>query len=385
MTDRAAPPKLLIVDEDAVSRQKIAHALHVAGYQEVIQVSAAETAERALETQGPFALVILDVRLPDGSGLALLAKLAPQAPQTVTIMTTAGQGVLTAIDCLKRGAYDYVLKPVDAESILLSVGVALKRRQHELAELQRHREVAELVEERLSMLEQTRSALVGAICRLAEFGSPHYHVHPERVARYSEIVAHELGRRSPYAPFVTHDFLHDIAEAALLHDIGKLGLPDSILIKPEDLTPEEEALLQTHTTLGRDICLSVLGQLRSPGDSFIHMAAEVTGSHHERWDGNGFPDRLKETQVPLSARIVSLADYYDVWRTPMVYRPDWLPPAEVAEMIFDQAGTKFDPVVVEAFRRSRMAIAEVEEELTTDYSVAPRAPEPTHHDSTLVF
>jgi putative two-component system response regulator len=301
------------------------------------------------------------------------------------IMTTAGQGLLTAIDCLKRGAYDYVLKPVDADSIQLSVGVALKRRQHELAELQKHRQVEELVEERLSMLEETRSALVSAICRLAEFGSPHHHVHPERVAQYSQIIAAELARRSPYAPFVGHDFLHNIPEAALLHDIGKLGLPDSILLKPDDLTPEEEALLQTHTTVGRDICLSVLGQLKSPGDSFIHMAAEVTASHHERWDGSGFPERLKGADIPLSARIVSLADYYDVWRTPMVYRPDWLPARKVAEMIFDQSGSKFDPIVVEAFKRSRPAIAEAEEVLSHDYSLAPRAPEATHHDSTLVY
>jgi len=377
-------PGILIVDGDAIARQKIARALQVAGYSEVNQASTVETAERMLQSEGPFALVILDVRLPDESGLVLLEKLAPKAPRTVVIMTAAEQGLLTAIDCLKRGAYDCLLKPVDADSVRVSAGTALKRRQREMAELQTQRLVEELVEERLSALHKTRGALIGAVCRLAEFCTPHPHVHPERVARYSQIIAGELASRSPYAPFISQDFLDNIPEAALLHDIGKLALPDSILLKPDDLTPDEDALLQTHTIMGRDICLSALEQLKSEGNGFIHMAAEVTASHHERWDGSGFPDRLRGLEIPLSARIVSLADYYDVWRTPMVYRADWLSPDELAEMISDQSESKFDPIVVEAFRRSRPAFAQTEQELPSDFSLAPGDPEATPRDTTLV-
>jgi putative two-component system response regulator len=361
-----APPKILVVDEEPAARERITRALHLAGYREVFHAANGEMARRILDAQGPFALVILSLRLPDESGLALLADLAPRAPETIVIMTTAGHGLLSAIDCLKHGAYDYVLKPIDFEGIQLSVGVALKRRQHELSEMERHREVEALVEERLSILEETRSALLLAVCRMAEFGSPGTHVHPERVARYSRIMAEELGRRSPYAPFVTAQFLHNLPEAALLHDIGKLTLPGDLLSKEGPLTPAEEVLLQGHAAAGRDICLAVARRLEGGEDSFVHMAAEVTASHHERWDGKGYPAGLNGPEIPLSARIVGLADYYDVWRTPMAYRLESRPAWRVAEMIHDQSGQKFDPAVVAAFRRCRPAIARAEKELADD-------------------
>jgi putative two-component system response regulator len=366
MVRRHDSPKILIVDDDAVAREKMTRALHLAGHADVNHAATVEMAGRRLEGQGPFALVILSVRLPDESGLALLERLAPLAPQTVVIMVTVGHGLLTAIDCLKRGAYDYILKPVDAEGIQLSVGLALKRRERELAEIERHRQVEELVGQRLSMLEETRSALIRAICRLAEFGTPGPHVHPERVARYSQTIAGELARRSPYAPFVGLDFLHNIPEAALLHDVGKLSLPASLLRKPGKLTPEEQRMLESHTTVGQDICLSVMDQLRYPDESFIRMAADVTSAHHERWDGGGYPEGLRGSGIPLSARIVGLADYYDVWRMPQAYRPDSLPAGKVAAMIYEQSGAKFDPVVVEAFRRSRVGIGRAERELAQE-------------------
>lgn len=364
--EAAAPSGILVVDGDSVAREAIARSLHRAGYADIARAESVAMARHLLGTLGPFSLVVLSVQMPDERGQALLAELAPLAPDTIVVMVTAGQGLLTAIDCLKKGAYDYVLKPVDAEGIRLSMAMALKRRQHELGEIATRREVEELVEKRLGTLEKTRSALLRAVCRLAEFRNPGRHVHVERVARYSQLIAEELARRSAYAPFVNEEFLHGIFEVALLHDIGKLALPDAILFKTGELTPEEVAVVESHTTVGRDICLSVKDELGSEEDAFIEMAAEVTAGHHERWDGDGYPDGLKETAIPLSARIVGLADYYDVWRTPMVYRPEVLPTKRVVALINEQSGKKFDPIIVDAFNRCRSVIAEAEEELSRD-------------------
>jgi putative two-component system response regulator len=178
------------------------------------------------------------------------------------------------------------------------------------------------------------------------------------VARCASILAGQLARNSAYAPFVSREFVESIRECAVLHDIGKVALPTSIVLKAEELSPEETAVLQSHTTIGRDICLSVKEEVGAERDALIDMAAEVTVAHHERWDGEGYPARLRGAAIPLSARIVGLADYYDVWRSPMAYRPEVLPEQEVVERIVSQSGAKFDPVVVGAFRRCRQALAE---------------------------
>ncbi len=338
----------------------MARALHEAGYSEVVRAENASMARHCLQSVGPFALVICNIRMPDESGLKLLEELAPMAPETVVMMETSGHGLMTAIEALKLGAYDYLLKPFDVEALQLSVGNVLKRRQRELEERSDRHRFEEMLEARLNTLQKTRKALLRAICRLAEFGRPQAHVHPERVARYSYLIAEQLAHNSPYAPFVTREFLHNISECAVLHDIGKLALPSSLLQKPAALTAEERQSAEQHAELGREICQSVREEVDSEEGDFIRMAIEVTGSHHERWDGGGYPDGLAGTDIPLSGRIVGVADFYDVLRRPMVYRPEVFPREEVAAKIQQQAGSKFDPVVVRAFLDVASAVSEAE-------------------------
>ncbi|MFW6189630.1 MAG: response regulator [Planctomycetota bacterium] len=356
-------PSILIVDDELADREQMAQALREAGYGNVSRAESCEMARHLIRTVGPFALVILNIRMPGESGLRLLKQLAPRAPDTVVIMETSGHGLMTAIDALKQGAYDYLLKPIDDEALQLAVGNALKRRQRELDERAEYEDVDALLERRLGVMEETQRALLRAVCRLAEFGKPEGHVHPERVARYSYLIARRLADHSPYAPFVDEQFLQNIPECALLHDIGKLALPPRLLQKPGELTEWERANVERHAGLGRQICREVRSELDTDARTFIDMAIEVTGSHHERWDGEGYPDALAGADIPLSARIVSLADYYDVWRRPMVYRPEVLERSELVERIRERAGSKFDPVVVRALRDCREQIAEAEQQL----------------------
>ncbi|MFO7956869.1 MAG: response regulator [Candidatus Brocadiia bacterium] len=354
--------RILVVDPDRNARQRLERVLHRAGYEHTLDADSVEAAREKLDKYEQVALLLLEMQMMGRSGLELLEDLAEAAPRTVVVVVTNAQGLMTAIEAMKKGAYDYVLKPIDAETVQLTVGLALKRRTRELDERDERRELRELVEKRVSVLEKTRSAFLRAMCRLAEFGSPHGPVHPVRVAHYSRLLAEQLARHSAYAPFIDDEFLLNTYEAAVLHDVGRTALPQDILTKPSGLTPEERELMESHTTVGREICRAVQAELDEGEDALIEMAVEVTGSHHERWDGDGYPDGLAATDIPLSARIVGLADYYDIWRTPMAYRPEVLSRAEIRERIVERSATKFDPIVVDAFKLRQRAFARIEEE-----------------------
>jgi len=351
--------RILIVDDEPAARDVMERALAHAGYVETVGADSVETARGILGGPEEFALVLLDLRMPGTSGFALLEDVAPRAPDLVAVVVSAVTEFPAAVQALKKGAYDYVVKPFDIAGLQLAVGRALKRRQLELAERTRYQRGTREIEARVSMLEQTRSALLKAMCLMAEFRDTSTPDHLARVAALAFTLADELARRSPYAPLLDSTFLRNIPECAALHDIGKAALPDRVLLKPGPLTAEETAIMQRHTTVGREICSYVRQNLASPGDGFIEMAADVAGAHHEHWDGRGYPDGLKGTHIPLSARIVGLADSYDVCCSPTVYRPEPMAPAQTAALVESLAGGKFDPVVVDAFRRCRDACVEI--------------------------
>jgi putative two-component system response regulator len=241
----------------------------------------------------------------------------------------------------------------------MAVGRALKRRQLELAERTHYQRAAREVEARVDMLERTRSSLLRAMCLMAEFRETRTPEHLDRVSALSLALAHELALRSPYAPSIDSAFLSNIAECAPLHDIGKVALPDKVLLKPGPLTAEEAAVMKQHTRVGREVCSFVRQNVDLPDDGFIDMAADVAAFHHEHWDGRGYPDGLKGPEIPLSARIVGLVDTYDVCCSPTVYRPQPIAPPQTAVLVESLSGTKFDPVVVDAFRRCRSTFADI--------------------------
>jgi len=354
--------RILIVDDEPSIRNYIGRACHSAGYTQTMHAATVEAARQTLADEGPFDLVVLDIFMPGESGLVLLEELAPRAPEIVTIMVTAGDELTMAVNSLKMGAYDYLIKPIEVESLQLSVGRALKRRERELAEASRRESANKAVARRLSALQKTRSGLIRAMCLMAEFRDTEKRLHLDRVAMYSHTIALQLASDSAYAPFVTDEFLWDLFEVAPLHDVGKVALPDGILLKPGKLSAAELSVMQTHTTIGRDICLAARDVGGADTDSLITMAADIAGGHHERWDGKGYPGGVRGAHIPLSARIVSLADFYDVCRTPTVYRPTAMPRGEALALAGELSGTKFDPIIMQAFHRCRDSIMEIEEE-----------------------
>jgi len=352
--------RILIVDDEPVVRRVLARTLAEAGYRETAEADCVETARRVLSEEGPFALVLLDIRMPGESGLRLLDEVAPMAPQTVVIVVTAFQDVSTAVVAMKMGAYEYVCKPLNPDELRLTVASVSKRRQLELRVARMRRQINDEIERRLDVVPRVRRALLNAMCRMGEFRSVEPYDHPNRVAQYSRLIAQRLAGNFPRAALINEEFVRNIFECAPLHDIGKVGVPDYILLKPGKLSPDEMEIMQTHAAIGRDVCRMVKAEIGQDECGFVDMAIEITGSHHERWAGDGYPEGLVGAEIPLSARIVGLADFYDACRAPTVYRAEPIPRDKVFALIEEWAGEKFDPAVVAAFRLCRADVVAIE-------------------------
>jgi len=356
--DRRQP--ILIVDDEGPVRDVIERYLRQAGYSEFAQADSVAAARRRLAEDGPFAAVILDIRMPGEPGMALLKDLVRLAPHTVTVMATGAGGVETAIEALKMGAYDYLVKPFIPDAVRIAVARALRKRLLEVEALKRRQRVEQLVRDRTKELEATRQALLRALCNMAEFRDAETGAHLHRIPEYARILAMDLAQNSAYADRITDGFIARLVESAPLHDIGKVGVPDNVLLKPGKLTASEFEQVKLHTVRGRDICMAVKNELGDDASSFIDVAIEVTYSHHERWDGEGYPEGCKGTLTPLSGRIVHLADFYDACRSPRVYRPEPIPRGQVIEMVEQGRGKHFDPEIADAFARNVDRFAAVE-------------------------
>jgi len=359
--------RILIVEDEPVIRSLIKEALSMAGYGELFEADCADAARKLIKEDGPFDLLISDIRMPGDSGMVLLREMAPLAPDTVAVMVSGIDDVQVAVQALQSGAYDYVLKPFSISAIQLAVGRTLRRRQLEIDNRNFRAHLEDMVRSktqeldvRTTALVATRHAMLRGLCRMAEFRHRETGAHLERMAVYSVRLARQLQRDSAYSPMISDTVVENLFESAPLHDIGKVGIEDAILLKPCRLTPKEFNAIKRHTTIGLDIMKSIKSDMGELQGSFIDMAIEVVSSHHEHWDGNGYPRGIGGNDIPLSARIVTLADVYDACRSSRVYRPEPLPREQVIEMIEESAGRVFDPVVVEAFQRSKEEFIEIE-------------------------
>jgi putative two-component system response regulator len=355
---------ILIVDDEEHVRRIIERSLGSVGYEHMEQADSVAAARRAIEQKGPFALLLLDIMMPGLPGTDLLRELAPRAPGTVVVVATAVAQIETAVEALKLGAYDYLVKPLTPDSVRLAVARALRRRRLELQERLDHERVEKLAQQRVEALEATRQALLKSLCDMVEFRDAETGAHLRRMPAYAGILAEDMAQHSAYGDLITDEFVTQLVESAPLHDIGKVSVPDRLLLKRGPLTDEEFDVVKLHTVHGRQICTRVQRAIGENGAGFIKMAIEVTGSHHERWDGKGYPDGLAGAAIPLSGRIVHLCDFYDACRSPRVYRPEPIPRREVVGMIEEGHGTQFCPETVQSFKRSFDRFVEVEETIS---------------------
>jgi HD-GYP domain-containing protein (c-di-GMP phosphodiesterase class II) len=213
---------------------------------------------------------------------------------------------------------------------------------------------------RTTDLIRTQHAVIFGLAKLAESRDRETGDHLERISFYSSILASALRRRGMFRDLVTPAFVQHIGTSSALHDIGKVGVEDAILLKPGSLTPEERRRMQIHTRIGEE-CLKDI-ERRLGSSNFLRMAREIAAAHHERWDGTGYPAALKAKEIPLAARIVAIADVYDAMSTKRVYK-EAQPHRECVEIIRSEAGKQFDPQLVEVFLEIEPAFENVARQL----------------------
>ena len=344
----AAPEhtRILVVDDDDTVRDVIGVLLREEGYLPTL-VSSAEAGLEAAR-QEDYPLVISDMKMPGKGGDWLLARLRELRPDTSVIMLTAFGDTEAAVDCLRKGASDYLLKPPRVTDLIRAIERALAKRRLELARQRYRRSLEKRVRDRTAELQQalgdleanyatTLWALVAALdAREHEVSN-----HSQRVVRYTLAIAKRLGLPERELP--------DLGRGALLHDIGKIGIPDSILLKPGKLTEEEWVEMRRHPVIGFEILKAI---------PFLGVPAEMVLSHQERFDGRGYPRGKAGAEIVLGARIFAIADTFDAMTSDRPYRLRTTIDAARAE-IGKYAGTQFDPRCAEAFLG--LTTAELEE------------------------
>ncbi len=320
---------ILLVDDEEMIRRLLSQKLSAEGY----RCERAANAEQALEKLkgDSIELVILDIKMPGKSGVELLPEIKAKYPDTAVIMATAVSDAGTAINCMRAGAYDYVTKPFNLDEVSFSVSRALEKRRLELENRDYQQHLEQKVEEQAQKIRASFFNAITALAYALEAKDVYTSGHSQRVTEVSVTIAKHLG--------LPKETIEKIRLAGLVHDIGKIGIRESVLNKPGNLTEEEYEHIKLHSETGERILKPIVD------DEEILKAVR---HHHERYDGTGYPDGLKGEQVPRLARIIAVADTFDAMTSERPYRKALTKEAACAE-VERCRGTQFDPQAADAF------------------------------------
>jgi len=363
---------ILVVDDEPHVRSMIGATLERQGYG--VQLAAGNSEASVALERHAFDLVLTEILMRDGNGLALLERIREQHPQLPVVMVTAVHDISVAIDAMRRGACDYLLKPFDREQLLNTVHRALGHR-HVMQETHKYRQSLEqAVEARTEMLRQAMEDLersydvtLEALGDALDLKDSETEGHSKRVTAYSIALARALG--------IAAAELKTIARGAFLHDIGKMAIPDEILRKPGKLTPEEQDVMREHCARGYSMLRKI---------PYLSEVAEIVFTHQEHHDGSGYPSELRGNQIPIGARIFAVADALDAITSDRPYR-EARSFNEARDEIARCSGTQFDPQIVDTFLKIPNELwFELREEITgqnkrfLSFEIDQSSPEPPH-------
>lgn len=356
--------RILLVDDQPTNLHVLVQTLEGRNYHLLV----AKNGEAALSIASKTSpdLILLDIMMPDMDGYEVCRRLkADPATQGIPVIFLSALGeTKDKVHGLDLGAVDYITKPFQPEEVITRVNTHLTvhRLKKEISNKNKElREINEglerIVAERSSQLLHSREAVIFGMAKLAEARDDDTGKHLERVCKYVEILAQTLAKTKPE---LDKNWIQTVSMTAALHDIGKVGVPDAILLKPGRLTPEERAVMEKHPAIGGDALLEMRDHWGA--SPFLARAIEITLGHHEKWDGSGYPFGVAGTSIALAARLVALADVYDALTFKRVYK-DGMSHETVCRIINEGSGTHFDPEVVAAFNANEAEFQKVAAQL----------------------
>ncbi len=365
--DSGVSARILLVDDEPLNIKAVRKYLGAAGYTDCQSTCNAGDVVPMMIRSGPD-LVLLDIVMPGFNGLDVLSAIRSdkELSHIPVVMLTAVDDRDIKCKALELGATDFLAKPVDPSELVSRVRNVLEAKAHH-DHLRSHAlELERLVRQRTSQLEDSHQHIIHCLARAAEFRDDETGRHVLRVGRYAAIIARQLGWDDKATDV--------IQQAAQLHDVGKIGIPDAILKKPDKLTPDERRTIEKHCGFGKRVFDSltdtdwktfrhhaeignrILAGCDSP---VLNMAAEIALTHHERWDGSGYPIGLAGEDIPLSGRITAVADVFDALSTSRPYKPAF-PLKKCFEVLEEGRGSLFDSQVLDAFIAARAQIVQIQ-------------------------
>ncbi len=344
--------RILLVDDDPTIRTLVTRV-----FQSDYEVRAVANGEEALDMAPHFRphVVLLDIMMPGIDGYTTCRRMRDNSTLTGTliVIVSANSTSEEQLRAYEEGADDYITKPFDPHELLARVRLhfrlldAVATIDEVSSEIEKHKtETQKLVEHQQREVVAAQDVTMFTLARVAECRDQETGSHLIRMRDYSQILAEHLSKKGPYVDQIDQTFLENLYRSSPLHDVGKVAVSDTILLKKGPLTPEERRQMQRHTVIGGQILEETVRQF--PGGHFLAMAATVARHHHERFDGKGYPAGLTGQRIPLAARIVSVADVFDALTSVRPYKRAFSP-YDSREIIVAESGGQFDPVVVEAF------------------------------------
>ena len=346
--------RILIVDDEIHIRKSLRRLVLRAGHECDLAANATDAwsqVNRAAADGVGYELVLSDVNMPPGeSGIALARRLMEEHPDTAVVMVTAIDDPKIAEVALEHGAYGYLIKPCESNELYINIANALRRRALEI-ESREHRERLEHdvmdrtielqkaidnLEAKEVALRSSREEMIQRLAKAAEFRDNETAEHVQRMSRYCGMLARRLN--------LSDHLCDEIRLASLMHDVGKIGIPDAILLKPGKLTDEEFDAMKGHTEIGFRI-------LSGSHAHLLTLAGSIAVTHHEKWDGNGYPRKLVGEAIPIEGRIAALADVFDALTSKRVYK-EAMPVEKALSIMQDSSGSHFEPRLVDLFMDS---------------------------------